>query len=97
MPAPSSNLVIGGELLLFSIFQAFRVPNPFKISSQDKGAPARSGTYMIVEDVMAVDTGVGRAYRKAINDRYEASPMFRNMLHQLNLFWAIPALAWEQG
>ena len=47
---------------------------------------------MIVEDVMAVDTGIGRAYRKAINDRYEASPMFRNMLHQLNLFWAVPAL-----
>lgn len=97
MPAPSFIIFIGGELLLFSIFQAFRIPNPFKISSQDKGTPARPGTYMIIEDVMAVDTGVGRAYRKAINDRYEASPMFRNMLHQLNLFWAIPALCVGAG
>ena len=47
---------------------------------------------MIIEDVMAVDTGVGRAYRKAIDERYKASAMFRSMLHQLNLFWAIPAL-----
>ena len=47
---------------------------------------------MIIEDVMAVDTGVGRAYRKALSERYEASPHFRQMLHQLNLFWAIPAL-----
>ena len=47
---------------------------------------------MIMEDVIAVDTGAGRTYRKAVSDRYEASPMFRQMLHQLNLFWAIPAL-----
>lgn len=52
---------------------------------------------MVIEDVMAVDTGVGRTYRRAINERYEASPMFRNMLHQLNLFWAIPALCVGAG
>lgn len=52
---------------------------------------------MVIEDVIAVDTGVGRAYRRAINERYEASPMFRNMLHQLNLFWAIPALCVGAG
>ena len=91
MPGPSFILFMGGELLIFSIFQAFKLPNPFKIASQDKGAPARPGTYMIIEDVMAVDTGVGRVYLKAIDERYKAA-MFRSMLHQLNLFWAIPAL-----
>jgi hypothetical protein len=93
MPAPSFILFFGGEFLLFSIFSALDLPNPCKISSQPKGAPVRPGTYMVIEDVIAVDTGAGRAYRKAINDRYEASPMFRKMLWQLNLFWAIPALA----
>ena len=52
---------------------------------------------MIIEDVIAVDTGAGRAYRRAINDRYEASPMFRRMLWQLNMFWAVPALAMGAG
>ena len=52
---------------------------------------------MVIEDVIAVDTGAGRAYRRAINDRYEASPMFRRMLWQLNTFWAVPALAVGAG
>ncbi|KAK4694846.1 hypothetical protein P7C71_g2798, partial [Lecanoromycetidae sp. Uapishka_2] len=97
MPTPSFILFFGGELLLFSILQALQIPTPFQISSQPKGATMRPATYMIVEDVVSVDTGVGRRYRKAINDRYEASPMFRSMLHRLNLFWAIPALAVGAG
>ena len=92
MPAPSFILFFGGELLIFSSFAYFDIPTPFRISSQPKGVPVRPGTYMIIEDVIAVDTGAGRTYRKALGDRYEASPMFRHMLHQLNLFWAIPAL-----
>lgn len=86
MPPPSFILFMGGALLLFSIFQAFHIPDPFEKSPQEKNAPARPGTYMIIEDLMAVDTGVGRAYWRAINERYEANSMFRNMLRQLNLF-----------
>ena len=49
---------------------------------------------MIIENIIAVAMGVGRTYyMMAINERYEASPMCRIMLHQLNLFWAIPALS----
>ena len=47
---------------------------------------------MIIEDVIAVDTGMGRQYRKALNDRYEASPAFRQLLHAMDLFWALSAL-----
>lgn len=97
MPAPSFILFFGGELLLFSIFSTLKITNPFKISSQPKGALVRPGIYMVIEDVIAVNTGAGRAYRRAINDRYEASPMFRRMLWQLNMFWAVPALAVGAG
>jgi len=92
MPVPSFILFCGGGLLLFSLFAYFNILTPFKISSQPKGAPERPGTYMIIEDVIAVDTGLGRSYRRALSDRYEASPLFRQMLHRLNIFWAIPAL-----
>ena len=52
----------------------------------------RPCTYMITEDVIAVDTGVGRRYRGAMNDRYEASPIFRKMLRDLDLFWGVSAV-----
>jgi len=97
MPAPFFIILIGGDLLVFSIFQALKIPTPFKISSQPKVAPMRPGTYMAIEDIIAVHTSVGRACRKAINDRYEASPMFRQTMHQLKLFWAILALAVGAG
>jgi hypothetical protein len=97
MPAPFFIILVGGELLVFSIFQALKIPTPFKISSQPKVAPMRPGTYMTIEDIIAIDTSVGRACRRAINDRYEAGPMFRQKMHELNLFWAIPALAVSAG
>ena len=49
--------------------------------------PIRPGIYTIIEDIIAVDGGAGRQYRKALNERYEASPMFRRMLWKINLFW----------
>lgn len=96
--APSFILFIGGELLLlFSIFQAFHIPKPFKISSLGKGAPARPCTYIIMEDGMAVDMGVGRAHRKAINARYEAMPMFRKLVYLLNCSWQYRRFVRERG
>lgn len=92
MPSASFILFVGVELLLFAILSALDVRNPFRISSQPKGALMRPGIYMVIEDVIAVGTGSGRAYREAINARYEASPLFRQMLFRLNLFWALPAI-----
>ncbi|KAL2037616.1 hypothetical protein N7G274_009561 [Stereocaulon virgatum] len=69
MSAPSFILFSDGEHLLFHILSALNLPNPCKISSQLKGAPVRPGTYMVIEYAIAVDTGAGRAYRKALNDR----------------------------
>ena len=62
------------------------------MSSLNKGDPMRPFTYTILEDVSAVDTGKGKAYREAINSRYEASRRFRELLHRVDLFWSIPAL-----
>lgn len=81
MPALSFILFFGGELLLYSISQALHIPNPFEIPSQHQGAPARTGTYMIIEDAMAVDRGVGMSNRKAVKERDEASAMDKKMLH----------------
>lgn len=92
MPAPSFIVFFGGELLFFSILHRLHFLTPFQISSLPKGVPMRPMTYTILEDVIAVDTGAGRAYRQAINERYEASHQFRVLLHRVDLFWAVPAL-----
>jgi len=68
MPAPFFIILVGGELLVFYVFQALKIPTPFKISSQPKVAPMRPGTYMAIEDIIAVDTSVGRACRKRVQE-----------------------------
>lgn len=52
----------------------------------------RPGLYIMLEDVGAVDGHCGRAYREAINARYEASYLFRRMLGRLTMFWGISAV-----
>ena len=88
--APSILLLLVCTFLLVFIGLArlgFRTP--FRFSSLPKGAVMRPGVYVMVEDVIAVDAGVGIVYREALNARYEASPHFRRMLAKLNLFWAV--------
>lgn len=87
MPPSSLMFLVGGQLAVFALFANLGFRTPFRISSLPKDVPMRPGIYTIIEDVIAVDTGSGIAYREALEARYQASPMFRQMLHQLNLFW----------
>ena len=92
MPAPSFIIFFGTEASFFTILGALGYQTPFQMSSLPKGVPIRPLTYTILEDVIAVDTGKGRDYRQALNDRWEASPHFRTLLKRVDLFWSIPAL-----
>ncbi len=86
--APASLMfLVGGELAVFAAWASFGFRTPFRISSLPRGVVMRPGIYTIIEDIIAVDTGSGRLYREALDARYEASPLFRRMLYQLNLFW----------
>ncbi|KAI9880420.1 MAG: hypothetical protein M1830_003460 [Pleopsidium flavum] len=93
MPPTSLIFLVGGQLALFAALSGLGFRTPFRISSLPRGVAMRPGIYTIIEDVIAVDTGTGRSYREALEARYQASPLFRQMLHQLNLFWSISALA----
>ena len=92
-PSPSFITLFGIILCTFATFHYLRLPAPFRISSQPKGSkPLKPATFTILEDVLSVDTGVGRRYRRALQERYEASRDFRRLLRQMDLFWGIPAL-----
>jgi len=90
MPPTSLIFLVGGQLASFAGLGGLGFRTPFRISSLPRGVGMRPGIYTIIEDVIAVDTGTGRPYREALEARYQASPLFRQMLHQLNLFWVQP-------
>ena len=79
------------QTILEDILRLLGTPSPVRISSMPKGARFRPGIYSIIEDVVAVDGSGGTRFRKRLNDRYEASHYFRQMLHRLTLFWSAGA------
>jgi hypothetical protein len=86
LPGPALILVLGGGILLPTVYHVMNKPAPFRFSSTAKGEAVLPGVFYICEDVIAVNANAGRPYREAIHARYEASPMFRKMM--LNLSWA---------
>ncbi|KAI9814761.1 MAG: hypothetical protein M1827_003027 [Pycnora praestabilis] len=92
MPPLALMFFTGFQLLLFNIFHLKGVKAPFRISSTLKGAPIKAPLFAIIEDAIAVDGHGGYPYREALTARYEASPMFRQMLVSLTFFWSISAI-----
>lgn len=88
MPASTMLFTFAVELLLFEALRYFNIPSPCRISSMPKGSPLRPAIFSIIEDVVAVDGSGGTAYRERLNARYEASPLFRQMLARMSWFWA---------
>jgi len=89
MPLASLCFWFAIELLVEDTMRLLGMPSPVRISSMPKGSLLRPGIYSIIEDVVAVDGSGGTKFRKRLNDRFEASHYFRQMLHRLTLFWAI--------
>jgi len=83
----------GVELLIVDALRIAGIPSPVRISSLPAGSPLRPGIYSLIEDIVAVDGCGGTEFRQRLNLRYQASKMFRLMLHRLTLFWAAGALA----
>lgn len=88
MPASSLLFWFAFQLLVEDTLRIMGKRQPIRISSVPKGAHFRPGIYSIIEDVVAVDGSGGTEFRTALNERYEQSHYFRQMLHRLTLFWA---------
>ncbi|OCL08276.1 hypothetical protein AOQ84DRAFT_44193 [Glonium stellatum] len=92
MPVSTMAFAFGLELLIMDVARLAGMKAPIRISSLPVGAPLRPGIYAIIEDVVAVDGSGGTEFRQRLNLRYQASQLFRQMLHRLTLFWAFGAL-----
>lgn len=91
MPLATALYAFGSFMLIVDIMRQFRIPSPVRMSSQPKGSVLRPAIYTFIEDVVAVDGSGGTAYRERLNARFEASHIFRQMLHRLTLFWGVGA------
>lgn len=83
---PCFVLVFSIPLLVTGMY-AERIRIPFRLSSMAPHTPLPPFTYMLVEDVVAVDGGGCRAFREAWRARYEASAEMRSLLCGLSLLW----------
>ncbi|KZP31553.1 hypothetical protein FIBSPDRAFT_849524 [Athelia psychrophila] len=81
---------VGLQLLTLALLPP--APLPFRLGSVPKGAPLRPGTYLLIEDIIAVDGGGGTAFRAAWNTRYEASAHMRRLLRRMDAFWGAGAV-----
>jgi hypothetical protein len=94
MPLPTVMYYFGIVHILLDILRARGYTAPFRISSTPKGSAMPTALYVLIEDIIAVDGGGGQLYRRALRDRYLASPYFRQMLFEENCFWAGGAIFW---
>ncbi|KAJ5046930.1 hypothetical protein J3E74DRAFT_428270 [Bipolaris maydis] len=97
LPLPTVLALLGLELSILELGYMYRWRSPFQISSVSRGQIMRPSIYFIVEDIVAVDGDGATSFRIRLNERYQASPYFRKMLHQLSLFWALPAMVVAVG
>ncbi|PGH09682.1 hypothetical protein AJ80_07633 [Polytolypa hystricis UAMH7299] len=87
MPLPTVMYYFGIVHLTLDFLRARGHRAPFRISSTPKGSVMPTALYVLVEDIVAVDGAGGQKYRRALRNRYLASPYFRQMLFEMNCFW----------
>ncbi|PYH37029.1 uncharacterized protein BO87DRAFT_394685 [Aspergillus neoniger CBS 115656] len=92
VPVPSLFFIFSIEMLIFEFMYVLKMSVPFRISSIAKGDPMRPALYPLLEDIIAVDGNGGTEFRDRLDQRYNASPPFRNMLHRLTILWMVPQM-----
>lgn len=80
------------QLIFATSLVNFKARFPFTFSSMPRSEPARSGVYIIMEDVVAVDGGQGIEFRRLLDARYRWSEDIRRLLHHLDLYWGLSGL-----
>ncbi|KAI1820397.1 hypothetical protein F4861DRAFT_533723 [Xylaria intraflava] len=97
MPVPL--FFIGGGMLcvVTGTMSALGMPAACKISSVPKGTPQPPYVLTAVEDVVGVDGGGARPFRRRLLERYKMSRYFRRLVAELNWFWGIGSVVSGAG
>ncbi|KAI1658353.1 hypothetical protein F4813DRAFT_356557 [Daldinia decipiens] len=92
MPLPLFFIEVGSLALATGWMEVMNMPTTCKVSSTPKGAPIPPVLLTFIEDVVAVDGGAGKTYRKRILHRYKVSKHFRTLIRGLNWFWGVGSM-----
>jgi len=92
--SPHRNVLFRTYSLESGLASSERVQGTIPHIFYPKGSVMPTALYVFIEDIVAVDGGGGQKYRRALRDRYLASPYFRQMLFEMNCFWAGGAIVW---
>ncbi|KAI5859997.1 hypothetical protein GGS23DRAFT_583385 [Durotheca rogersii] len=89
MPLPLFLIEVGFLALTTGWMEARNMLATCKVSSTPRGAPIPPVLLTFIEDVVAVDGGAGKTYRRRVLGRYKASTRFRVLIKRLNWFWGL--------
>ncbi|KAL7627941.1 hypothetical protein AAE478_002136 [Parahypoxylon ruwenzoriense] len=89
MPLPLFFIQVGSLALATGWMEANNMSTTCKVSSTPKGAPIPPVLLTFIEDVVAVDGGAGKTYRRRVLGRYKVSKRFRALIKGLNWFWGV--------
>lgn len=92
MPLPLFFIEVGSLALASGYMDARKMHTTCKVSSIPKGGLMPPVLLVFIEDVVAVDGGAGKTYRKRLWGRYEASKHFRALIKGLNWFWGVGSI-----
>lgn len=81
--------IIAGFAILTTAVSAIPFRLPFSVSSDAKGERCKPFVYYVIEDFVAVDAGQKRRYREELRARWTASPVFRRLIWDVNMWWTI--------
>ncbi|KAI0506552.1 hypothetical protein F5B22DRAFT_623467 [Xylaria bambusicola] len=89
IPVPLFFIGAGMLCIVTGTMSALDMKTACKVSSIPKGAPQPPYVLTAVEDVVGVDGGGARPFRRRLLERYKASKAFRRLIAELNWFWGI--------
>lgn len=92
MPLPLFFIEVGALAVATGYMDARNMKATCKVSSTPKGAPIPPVLLTFIEDVVAVDGGAGKTYRKRLLGRYKISKHFRGLIRGLNWFWGVGSI-----
>ncbi|KAI1270809.1 hypothetical protein F5Y07DRAFT_385051 [Xylaria sp. FL0933] len=97
IPVPIFFIGAGMLCVVTGAMSALGMKTACKVSSIPKGAPQPPYVLTAVEDVVGVDGGGARPFRRRLLERYKASKAFRRLIAELNWFWGIGSVVSGAG
>jgi len=77
---------------IYFLITLFAPKANFWISSDPPGTRCKPGVFILFEDIAAVDFRHGKEFRRVLHERYNSSPVYRDLFWWVTAWWALGCL-----